>query len=137
MIEEKDLEKNEDKGNNQVKKTTDIWFAAYLQFKKYALQDFEVLHPGKSIFKFDIPDQSWKDLKLEFKDNGIGVSNQIKKTLFKSVVRKEGKTEGMGLSLLLVKKILDSYNAEIWVEDKVIGDPSKGSNFIILIPEGS
>ena len=76
-------------------------------------------------------------LKIEFKDNGIGVSNQIKKSLFKTVVRKEGKAERRGLSLLLVKNILDSYNAEIWVEDRIIGDPSKGSNFIILIPESS
>ena len=74
-------------------------------------------------------------VKIEFKDNGIGVSNQIKNSLFKSIVRKNGKTEGMGLSLLLVKKILDSYNAEIWVENRIIEDPSKGSNFIMLIPE--
>lgn len=76
-------------------------------------------------------------VKIEFKDNGIGVSNQIKKSIFRTILRKKGSTEGMGLSLLLVKKILDSYNAEIWVEDRVIGDPSKGSNFIIKIPEGS
>ena len=76
-------------------------------------------------------------LKIEFKDNGIGVSDHIKKSLFKSPVRKKGKAEGMGLSLLLVKKILDSFNAEISVEDRIIGDPSKGSNFIILIPEVS
>ena len=76
-------------------------------------------------------------VKIEFKDNGIGVSNQIKNSLFKSIVRKNGKTEGRGLSLSLVKKILDSYNAEIWVEDRIIGDPSKGSNFIMLIPEVS
>ena len=76
-------------------------------------------------------------LKIEFKDNGIGVSNHIKNSLFESIVRKKGKVEGMGLSLLLVKKILDSYGAEIWVEDRIIGDPSKGSNFIIQIPEGS
>ena len=76
-------------------------------------------------------------VKIEFKDNGIGISNQIKKSIFKTLLRKKGKTEGMGLSLLLVKKILDSYYADIWVEDKVMGDPSKGSNFIILIPEGS
>ena len=76
-------------------------------------------------------------LKIEIKDNGIGVSDHIKKSLFKTIVRKKVKAEGMGLSLLLVKKILDSYNAEIWVEDRIIGDPSKGSNFIILIPEGS
>ena len=76
-------------------------------------------------------------VKIEFKDNGIGVSDQRKKSIFKTPLRKEGITEGMGLSLLLVKKILDSYNAEIWVEDRIIEDPSKGSNFIILIPEVS
>ncbi len=76
-------------------------------------------------------------VKIEFKDNGIGLSNQVKNSLFKSIARKNGKTEGMGLSLLLVKKILDSYNAEISVEDRIVGDHSKGSNFIIMIPEGS
>jgi signal transduction histidine kinase len=76
-------------------------------------------------------------LKIEFKDNGIGVSNQIKNSLFKIIMMKEGKTEGMALSLLLVKKILDFYGADIWVEDRITGEPSKGSNFIIQIPEGS
>jgi signal transduction histidine kinase len=40
----------------------------------------------------------------------------------------------MGLGLSLVKKTIDRYNGKIWVEDKVKGDCSKGSNFIILIP---
>ena len=39
----------------------------------------------------------------------------------------------MGLSL--VKRIIESYEGEIWVEDRIIGDHSKGSNFIILIPQ--
>ena len=38
-----------------------------------------------------------------------------------------------GALLSLVKKILDGYNGKIWVEDKVKGDYSKGSNFILLI----
>ena len=29
----------------------------------------------------------------------------------------------------------NEYKAEIWVEDKIQGDYSKGSNFIILFPE--
>jgi len=41
----------------------------------------------------------------------------------------------MKFGLSLVKKILTSYNGEIWVENKVQGDYSKGSIFIILIPE--
>ena len=73
--------------------------------------------------------------KIEFKDNGVGISNEIKKSLFIEMVKKEGQSKGIGLGLLLVKRILDSYNAEIWVEDKIKEDPSKGSNFVILIPE--
>ena len=41
----------------------------------------------------------------------------------------------MGVGLSLVKKIIKKYNGKIWVEDKVKGDYTKGSNFIILIPE--
>ena len=42
----------------------------------------------------------------------------------------------MGIGLTLVKKAIETYNGQIWVEDRIAGDYSKGSNFIILIPEG-
>ena len=35
-----------------------------------------------------------------------------------------------------MKKAIDQYNGKIWVEDRMKGDYSKGSNFILLIPEG-
>jgi len=41
----------------------------------------------------------------------------------------------MGLGLSLVKNAIDSYGGEISIEDRVQGDYSQGSNFIILIPE--
>jgi len=41
----------------------------------------------------------------------------------------------MGLGLSLVKKIIEKYHGKIWVEDRVKGAQSKGSNFIVLIPE--
>ncbi|GAI13051.1 unnamed protein product, partial [marine sediment metagenome] len=76
-----------------------------------------------------------KYLKFEFLDDGIGVPDALKEQLFKDISNIKSKTKGMGLGLLLVSKILSIYNGQIWVEDKIKGDPSKGSNFIILLPE--
>lgn len=76
-----------------------------------------------------------KYLKMEFKDNGIGVTDTAKEIIFKGGYKRDKKVRGMGLGLSLVKKIVESYNGEIWVEDKVPGDYSKGSNFVVIIPE--
>lgn len=74
-------------------------------------------------------------VKIEFKDNGIGLPDEMKKVVFKTVIKNREKVKGMGLGLLLVKKIIDNYNGGISVEDKIKGDYTKGSNFIILIQE--
>ena len=76
-------------------------------------------------------------IKIEFKDNGLGISDDRKKSIFHEGSKRIKHGKGMGLGLSLVKKIIDKYNGQVWVEDKVKGDPSKGSNFIILIPEAN
>ncbi len=73
-------------------------------------------------------------IKIEFMDNGIGISDPQKESIFKKRCREHKGGKGMGFGLTLVKKIVDSYKGEIWVEDKVKGDHSKGSNFVLLIP---
>ena len=75
--------------------------------------------------------------KIEFKDNGVGISSDRKKSIFQEGSKRIKHGKGMGLGLSLVKKIVDKYNGEVWVEDRVKGDSSKGSNFIILIPEAN
>ena len=85
-----------------------------------------------AISKIEIEDKIF--IKLEFKDNGNGISDKRKQSIFqreKVLKRKEG---GMGLGLSLVKKIIDSYEGKIWVEDRIKGDYKKGCNFRILIP---
>ncbi len=74
--------------------------------------------------------------KFNFIDNGMGISDDRKEKIFQRGFMEDKSLRGMGLGLSLVKKIIDSYNGQIWVEDKVQGDHSKGSNFIIFIPEG-
>ena len=74
-------------------------------------------------------------LKLEFLDNGIGVVDNRKEVIFMSGNRELKGSKGMGLGLSLVSKILQIFKGKIWVEDKIKGDYSKGSNFIIILPE--
>jgi signal transduction histidine kinase len=40
--------------------------------------------------------------------------------------------QGIGIGLSLVKRIIDRYHGELWVEDRK--DHNSGSNFIVLIP---
>jgi PAS domain S-box-containing protein len=74
-------------------------------------------------------------VKIEFKDNGVGVKDDMKEKIFQRGVGKNKSVKGLGLGLSLVKKVIDSYNGEIWVENRIEGNHSKGSNFIVLIPE--
>ncbi|HUX98832.1 MAG TPA: PAS domain-containing sensor histidine kinase [Candidatus Deferrimicrobium sp.] len=76
-------------------------------------------------------------IKVEFIDNGIGIQDNSKKAIFERGYQEAIDVSGKGLGLSLVKNIIDSFNGQIWVEDKVQGDFSKGSNFMILLPEGS
>ena len=74
-------------------------------------------------------------LKLEFIDNGMGIEHYRKEKIFEVGNREYKGGRGMGIGLSLVKKIVESYGGKIIVEDKVPGDYSKGSNFIVLIPK--
>ena len=76
-------------------------------------------------------------IKFEFIDNAMGIPNDKKGILFKEGYRREKGTKGMGLGLSLVYKIVHSFNGKIWVEDRIEGDYTKGSKFILLIPEYS
>ncbi|MBY9014285.1 MAG: PAS domain S-box protein [Candidatus Lokiarchaeota archaeon] len=76
-------------------------------------------------------------LKMEFIDNAIGITNERKENIFQKGHKKDEYTKGMGIGLTLVKILIDRYHGFIWVEDKVPGDYSKGSNFILLIPLAS
>jgi PAS domain S-box-containing protein len=74
-------------------------------------------------------------IKLEFTDNGIGITDNRKNLIFIENYKKRIGSKGMGLGLSLVAKLLDLCDGKIWVEDRIRGDPTQGSKFIILIPE--
>ena len=74
-------------------------------------------------------------LKIEFKDNGIGIPDEKKELVFERGNKELKGSKGMGLGLSIVKKILDSYQGKIWAENRVKKDFSKGTNFVLLLRE--
>lgn len=74
----------------------------------------------------------YKDDHLIFsvKDNGIGILEDDLKNIFKFSSGDEEDVNKQGVSLPIVKKIVESHNGEITVESKFGG----GSTFIIKLP---
>ena len=66
-------------------------------------------------------------VKLEFIDNGIGINDTQKEFVFKKGHKEHKGGRGMGFGLSLVKKIIDSYKGQVWVEDRVKGDYTQGA----------
>ncbi len=66
------------------------------------------------------------------KDTGCGMSEETQKHMFEKFYQGDSShsTEGNGLGLALVKKVVDNTNGSI----KVISKMNKGSEFIITIP---
>jgi len=73
-------------------------------------------------------------VKIEFKDNGIGIDDARKEIIFQETHMKSRHSKGMGIGLSLVANLIELYGGNIWVENRIRGDSTKGSNFIILIP---
>ncbi len=74
-------------------------------------------------------------IRLEFIDNGLGIADAQKHTIFQRGTLETSSFNRLGLGLSLVKKLVETYQGKIWVEDKVKGDHKKGSKFIIMIKE--
>lgn len=87
------------------------------------------------LIKFTKEQENGKNfLKLEFIDNGRGIPDNKKEMIFQPGYQLQKSSKGMGIGLSLVKKIIKSYDGKIWVEDRVKGDYTKGTNFFFLIP---
>ncbi|MFW9988099.1 MAG: sensor histidine kinase [Candidatus Odinarchaeota archaeon] len=75
------------------------------------------------------------NIKIEFIDNGVGIPDSMKKTLFQPIYEKPKDFKRIGLGLLLVNEVIKSISGKIWIEDRIPGDHTKGTIIIISIPE--
>lgn len=77
-------------------------------------------------------EQIANELCVSIKDNGIGMNEETRKRVFEKFYQGDTshKTEGNGLGLALIKKIIDLYNGRI----EIVSELGKGSNFLVYLP---
>lgn len=72
--------------------------------------------------------------KVSVEDNGTGIPDDMKDRIFNRLQRGETKARGLGLGLYIVKSLVDSCHGKVWVEDRIKGDHTKGSRFVVILP---
>ena len=72
--------------------------------------------------------------QVTVEDNGPGIPDELKVKVFNRHLRGDTKAKGSGIGLYLVKTLVDSYHGRVRVEDRVSGDRSKGSRFVVTLP---
>jgi signal transduction histidine kinase len=66
------------------------------------------------------------------KDNGLGIEPQYHSRIFRLFEKLDSATEGTGVGLTLVKRIIETHGGKIWVESEGLG---KGTTFCFTIPD--
>ncbi len=72
--------------------------------------------------------------KVTVEDNGPGIPDDMKCTLFDRLTLDGAREKGKGFGLCLIKLLVDDYRGKFWVENRVPEDYSKGAKFVILLP---
>lgn len=109
----------------------DVFENIILNAIKHNDQDIKKIH----VKFYREENENQRLIRMEFKDNGLGIENFWKDKVFLRGFEGNSDRRGMGLGLYLVKTIINIYGGLIRVEDRIKGDHSKGSKFIIIIPE--
>jgi PAS domain S-box-containing protein len=75
--------------------------------------------------------------KVTISDTGPGIPNDMKMGIFSRLERGLNRAVGTGFGLYLVRCMVEDLNGRVWVEDRVLGDHTKGAKFIVMLPSAS
>jgi signal transduction histidine kinase len=66
------------------------------------------------------------------RDNGVGIAPEYRERIFGLFEKLDTTSEGTGIGLALVKRIIELHGGRIWVESEA----GKGSTFLFTLPPG-
>ncbi len=72
--------------------------------------------------------------QIAIEDNGPGIPDALKNRLFMRFQRGQTKASGKGLGLYLVRTLVSDFRGKIWIEDRVPGDYTQGTKFVVMLP---
>jgi len=73
--------------------------------------------------------------RVTIEDNGNGIPDEKKEEVFQRFKRGQTKAKGTGLGLYLVRSLVEGFGGHIEVHNKVPGDYTKGTRFLVYLPE--
>ncbi len=76
-----------------------------------------------------------REVKIQFLDSGPGIADDMKQKIFRRIPEDDSRHMGKGLGLTVADRYIRHLGGRIWIEDRVKGDPSKGSKFVVTIPK--
>jgi len=79
----------------------------------------------------EIGKRSGREPVFFIKDNGIGIDPKYHNRIFNIFEKLDAASEGTGIGLAIVKRIIETRGGKIWVESEGLG---KGSTFCFTIP---
>ncbi len=75
-----------------------------------------------------------REVRIEFADRGPGIPDDRKPHVFKREGIAKAEPTGKGLGLTVVDRYVTDLGGRVWVEDRIPGEPSKGSKFVLVLP---
>ena len=89
------------------------------------------------IISVGIENVTWGEksyFRILIEDDGPGISDVMKEKLFSRFTSGETMASGKGLGLYITRTLVQSFQGKLWVKDRVPGDYTRGTRFVILLP---
>lgn len=100
-----------------------VWQNLIENALKYSTPGVPVIHIGAREQK--------EGVAFFVRDNGIGIDSRYHFRVFEQFHKLDPATEGSGIGLSLVQRIVEGHNGRVWVESE---GPGRGSVFWFLLP---